>query len=262
LLFLSILVSVMAMAQEWQLKKRLSFENNISSCAKNNHGEIYLGFMNGALIILDKEGKELLYNSESNNSRVTSIDATNRLRPLVFRREQQTLNFIDRFNNRTTGIDLSTISQQFVWLCRQGPQNDIWLFTSDFLEILKFNPSSGMTTAIPLISNKFLKIEKPLQMSLFKNILILLDEAMGVVLFDQFGNYTSRIPDSISKAMDIQDQQIVLHQSDVFVFISPFDMTVNKKIKAPDGAFEEFLFLDHETVVTISENQLSIFVDR
>jgi len=254
--------SGIAMAQDWQLKKRLSFDNNISSCAKNNHGEIYLGFNNGALVILDRHGTELLYNSESNSAEISSIDATNRLRPLVFRREQQTLNFIDRFNNRTTGIELSTISQQFVWLCRQGPQNDIWLFTSDFLEIIKFNPTSGFTTSVPLIGNKSLAIEQPLQMVIFKNMLILLDEAFGIVLFDQFGNYTSRIPNSISKTMDIHDQQIVLHQSNTFVFISPFDKAIIKKRKAPLGAFEKFLFLDDKTVITVSQNQLSIFVDR
>jgi len=248
-------------AQEWKMKKQLNFENNITAYAKNNQNEIYLGFDNGALIILDEEGEELLYNAEINNAEVTSIDPSNRLRPLIFRREQQSINFIDRFNNSTTKIDLSEINTQFVWLCTQGAQNELWLFTSNFLEIVKHNIVTGLTTAIPLVTQT-IKLEEPVQMTVFKNLLIILDKSLGVVLFDQFRNFLKTIPDSHSSRIDLHNQQVVILQKGAFVFISPFDLAPIKKIKAPVGAFKKFLWLDNKSIVAIWENELKIYSPR
>ena len=238
-LFLSL--SLYSSAQEWQLIDTLIVNEKLTSYSIDNQNQIYLGTSSGNLHRFSQDGQESEFYSAIANFPVTSIAAWNRLKVFLFYRNPQEFYYLDRFNTFSNSYDLSEYSDELANECTPGIDNSLWILSSSFNELRKYNlQTKQLIFANPLSVD----MENVTHMRAFQNLVIISDKEEGMYFFDQFGNLLTQIELAGIDHFQIQSGKVIFLCEEGVVTIDPFQPNSYETIKAPEGAFKGLLKSD------------------
>lgn len=154
---------------------------------------------------LDTNGTVLFQQSIKNSGTISQIDASNKLKTLLFSAEQQLVSFVDNtLTKQQASIDLSYYDLSYVSLVSASLQNDrFWVFDQDNSTIMLLASKQEQNQRIENLAG-LLGITKPISLQEQDNKLYFLDGKKGLFVFDSFGTFVQLWDVKQATAVDVQ----------------------------------------------------------
>ena len=152
-------------------------------------------FNNNQIKKYDSDGKLIYSYSNYKYGDITSIDASNPMKIIVFYKDFSKIIFLDNtLSINGDGVNLSDLGYEQTSLSCSSSNNDIWLYDSREQQILKLNNNLAFTYKSGNLS-QLLNINLNPNYFLFQNDLLFLNNPeIGIFIFDAFGTYLKTIP--------------------------------------------------------------------
>ena len=160
----------------------------------DNTGLMYL-LKNEEIIQFNEEGKVLNRFSKKVAGNIYFMDFFNSLKPLVFYKNSSQFVLLDnRLAPRMELIDLSQLGFAQAGLVCASNMNYIWVYDNAALGLVRLNAAFENTIETGNLNQILGKELNPNYMFEKFNKLYLNDPALGILVFDIYGNYSNTIP--------------------------------------------------------------------
>lgn len=172
-----------------------SVSGDYSYFTADNLGNLYLVSRNNQLKKINPKGDSMgVFNDVRKYGKLTSIDATNPLKTILFYRDFRTLVVLDRLLNTVNTIDLRRQNIFQVKAVAQSYDNKIWLFDEQESKLKKIGEDGktiSETADLRLVFD-----EAPVPSVIFdqNGFVYLYDPARGMYIFDYYGAIKNRLP--------------------------------------------------------------------
>ena len=241
LFIVSLTFTILVSAQEWEVIDTISLNERISTYSIDNQNQLYLGTTSGNLFRYDETGDQSEFYSAIANFKLTSVEAWNRMKVFLFYRNPQEYYFLDRFNTLSNSYDISDYSAELVYKCTPGIDNSLWVLTSSYNELRKYN----LQTKQLLFANPLdIDVKNITHIRAYRNLLLISDREAGLYIFDQFGNLLTELPYTNIDHFQIKSGRLLFKCAEGVVSLDPFNPRDTKTTKAPEGAFTGMLVGD------------------
>ena len=188
-------------AQQGEANRQLVYSHSIplrspTTISQDRNGYLYLLDPLRNLLRLDSLGRPLDTFSPPSRGRISSIDAWNPMKILLFYEDRQALLLLDRFLRPISSTDLRDINYEGIAkVATLSADDGFWLFDETNLTLSKLDLRLRKATVeTPL--NLILDRERfdVRQLREYQNMVYLLDYNNGIYVFDNLGNYKKTIP--------------------------------------------------------------------
>ena len=171
-----------------------SITSNSEKITTDNMGSIYLS-AGTVLNKYDNEGKYLKNYSDKNNGGLSSIDASNPLKLLLFYQAFQQIVFLDNMLAPTRApISLGELGFRQVSAACISANNGFWIFNKQNSELIKFDNNLQKTFQSRNISQITEKVIQPIFLIEHNNNIFISDTTVGILVFDGYGTYNKTLP--------------------------------------------------------------------
>lgn len=233
-LLLILVLAFNANAQEWQAVDTISLKERVTSYSIDNQNQLYVGTISGNLYRYEGKDQSEFYSAIA-NFKLTSVEAWNRMKVFLFYRNPQEFYYLDRFNTVSNSYDLSEYSDELVYECTPGVDNSLWVLTSSYNELRKYN----LQTKRLLFANPLdIDVENVTHIRAYQNLVIISDREEGIYIFDQFGNLLTELEYANVNHFQIEAGKLLFHCDEGIIKLDPFNPNDAETTKAPDGAFD------------------------
>ena len=219
-------------SQEWELIKSIKVDHKITSTSSDSKEAFYVGTYEGNLIRYDQFGEEDEYYSAINTSPLNAIQAWNRLKLFTFYREQQSVAILDRFATSPRVIDLRDLGLQYAWLFAPGVDHSYWALSTEFRELVKYD-EQNLSVLFKIALANDLNIKNTTHLRAYKNLLIIVDNQSGLILFDQYGKMLGQIKEPNINNIQIKGNLIHTTNGIEYLTIDPFFLKVSGRTPLP-----------------------------
>ena len=202
-LLLSYLHSFTQVDSVLSVKLIYAISNNTVDFTTDNLGNIYFLQNNNQLKKVNSKGDSIaVYNNVKRYGPISSIDATNPLKVLVFYKDFSTIVVLDRLLNIRNTIDLRRQQIFQVQAITTSYDNNIWVFDEQNSKLKKIDEAGKAILETSDFRQVFDKVPQPQVMYDRDGQLYMYDSARGILVFDYYGAYKKTIP--LTHVKDIQ----------------------------------------------------------
>lgn len=198
----------------------------------------------------NEEGDTLFRQSLKLNGEITTIDALQALRILVYYKDQQLIGFLDNtlsWHNEPRNLNRAGILSSTA-ACHSFLENSIWVFDQDNFSLKRLDRNLKLITEINNLSAIFNSSFYVLRMKEIQNKLYVQVEDEGLFVFDVFGTFDRRIPlESNLKFKVIHEYVYYIDQGKLFRYNS-IDFEV-EAIELPVENINNFTITEHRLVI-------------
>jgi len=180
-----------------------------SSITTDNLGNSYL--FNGTLLEkYDADGNPLKNFSNKNLGNITSVDASNSLKVLLFYKSFQQILFLDNmFSPSGSAISLNALGYNQTTLACSSHDNGFWIFSQQNFELIRFDQNLQKIQQTGNISQLTgMEINPGFLIEQYDKV-FLNDSAKGIFVFDMYGTYNKTIPLKGLHHFQISNNQII-----------------------------------------------------
>ncbi|MFH1005535.1 MAG: hypothetical protein V1781_08625 [Bacteroidota bacterium] len=162
----------------------------------------------------DNEGNALKNYSNKNLGEITSLDASNSLKILVFYKNFLHLLFLDNtLSQNGNSISLESLGYNQVSLISSSHNNGFWLYNQQNSELVRFNQSLQITHQTGNITQLIGSEINPVFLTEQNNKVFLNDTQTGILVFDIYGTYYKTIPIKNIKHFQISNDDIFFYKN-------------------------------------------------
>ena len=158
----------------------------------DNIGNIYL-VDGGELLKYLPAGKFVARYSNLKLGDITSVDATNPLKIIVYYRDFQQLVFLDNQLSANAPLSLEKLGYEQAHLVCAGANNGFWVYNKQNNELLRFNETAKLAISTGNLKQVLGADVNPDFMVEHNGFLFLNDPASGIYVFDIFGAFSKVI---------------------------------------------------------------------
>ena len=183
-------------AQSFKPFTTVKIPGTIGCVSSDPYQFIYLTDDKGNMYKIDSIGKQFTLASPPRRGPITSIEAYRNVNIFVFYREYQVYYYFDRFLNQSESLDFTTDQNiGYVRIATPSLDQNVWIIDEQDFNLKKYN-----TTYLKVDINTPLDlIIDPEQYDMnfireYQNLLFINDANSGVLMFDNMGNYKTRLP--------------------------------------------------------------------
>jgi hypothetical protein len=176
-------------------------------------GNVYLS-QSDELNKYDASGKLVRNYSDKTFGTISSVDATNPLRILVFNRDFARIAFLD--NTLTANGDavrLEMLGFANASLAASSHDNGLWIYDPLNYELVRFDRNLAIERRTGNLAQLIGSEIQPDFMMQQENYLLLNDPKRGVFLFDIFGTYIKMLPITDAHSMQIKQEKLIYFKS-------------------------------------------------
>ncbi len=207
------------------------------------------------IYILTKENKVVRYTDSynkqyeySNNliGEIKSIDATNPQKILCFVKDFNRLLILDNTLAEINRIDLSTFDYLDVSVVSRSNDNQIWLFDPINQVLVKVNDLIEPQYESNRLSDLNLGMIEPVSLKEKENIVVMSDPNIGLLIFDNFGQFLKLIPEKGIDNFQIFGEYLFFTQDNKYF---QYHITRYEKSELKDmiEGFKQFSITKHNT---------------
>lgn len=161
----------------------------------DNLGNLYVLNGEGRIRKMGPGGDSLaVFNQLRRNGKLSSVDVSNPLRPLLLYRDFARVVVLDRFLAPQAAIDLRRAGVQQPAAAATSFDNKIWVFDLLQSKLKKLDDGGNIVLETADLRQVFGTALQPVQIIDHNNWLYLCDPATGVYVFDYFGNFKRKMP--------------------------------------------------------------------
>lgn len=189
------LLPFVSQAQQIRQLEAVKIPKQIGCISSDPYGFIYLADVAGNIYKIDSLGKQFVLASPPRRGQITSIEAYRNVNIFVFYSEYQVYYYYDRFLNPSQSLTFSQTNIGFARIATPSLDQNVWVVDDQDFSLKKYNStylSVDINTPLDLIID-------PEQYNMnfmreYQNLLFINDANSGVLIFDNMGNYKTRIP--------------------------------------------------------------------
>jgi hypothetical protein len=211
-IFLALLCFSFAFTKQEQPLKRV-LKTKLNYFTTDNIGNIYT-VKEDELIKYISSGKLFARYSNLKLGSITTVDATNPLKLLLYYRDFQQLVFLD--NQLTTNsepISLEALGYEQTDLVCAGANNSFWIFNKQNNDLIRFNENSKKVAFTGNLKQILKADIKPNFMREHNGYLFLNSPETGIYVFDIFGTFSRVISLKNLKQFEV-NEDIIYYQKD------------------------------------------------
>jgi len=193
--------------------KKLLIKTKLSYFSTDNIGNIYV-VKEDELIKYLSAGKLFARYSNLKLGNITTVDATNPLKLLLYYRDFQQIVFLDnQLTANSEPISLETLGYEQTDLVCAGANNSFWIYNKQNNELLRFDEASKKIAATGNLKQVLRVDIKPNFMREHNGYLFLNSPETGIYVFDIFGTFNKIISIKDLKQFELSED-IVYYQRD------------------------------------------------
>ena len=260
LILLLTLISGFGHAQSWSLISRQKLESPVELCNIDRLGHIYLSDNKGNVRKLDQIGQFIAQFASPQYGKLSTLESWTSLRIFLFYEDIQQYVFLDRFLNQSEFMDFPQGLFGLVIQAAPSSDNQLWLFDSAPLNLTKFDPNFGTVTLSQSLNqladnaglNPYLLFE-------YQNRVYLGDGDLGILVFDNLGNYIHTLEKSGSERFLPYQEEMYFLKNNKLHFISIYDHD-HRVVELPDNQTQYLhVLLTEQALVLISKAELFLY---
>ena len=197
-----------------------------TAISQDRSSHVYLLDGKYNLLRLDPLGRPLDTFSPPMRGRISTIEAWNPMKMLLFYQDRQELVLLDRFMRPISSISLSDINYQGIAKAASLAADDgFWLFDETNVTLSKLDVrlrKPTVETTLNLILDKEHFDVRMLRE--YQNMVYLLDYNSGIFVFDNLGNYLKKIPYKGVSYIGFRNNELYFVQEDNLHFLDLYTL--------------------------------------
>ncbi len=193
--------------------KSLRIKTKLNYFSTDNIGNVYT-VKEDELIKYLANGKLFARYSNLKLGNITSVDATNPLKLLLYYRDFQQIVFLDnQLTANSEPISLEALGYEQTDLVCAGANNSFWIYNKQNNELLRFNETSKKIASTGNLKQILRADLKPNYMKEHNGYLFLNSPETGIYVFDIFGTFSRIISLKNLKQFEV-NEDIIYYQKD------------------------------------------------
>jgi len=248
-----------ASAQEWEKVTSITHKSPIVTVSLDRYGLFYFADNSGNIFKYDTLGALLFTYSPLKKVDVTLLEAWRNVNIFVFYQSFQEYLILDRFLSQspTTRINPNTIG--FARLATYSYDNNIWIIDETEFSLVKYNLTFGkidLSTPLDLILDS-----RTYDMNFireYQSLVFLNDKNSGVLIFDNMGNYKTKIPVKGLSMVGFYNDEIYFQEGDSIKFINIY--TYNERLEQlPELGNYKYVLYTKNNCYLFTTTTISVF---
>lgn len=203
----------------------------------DNQSNIYV-VKKDELIKYNKEGKQLYKYSNKNLGNISSVDASNMLRVLVYYKDFSQVLFLDNTLSLTSEtVSFDNLGYQQVSLVCTSHNNAMWIYNQQNFGLMQLNKTYEKVQQTENLSTVLNVDLQPVEMIEYDNKVYLNNPATGILIFDIYGTYYKTVPaKNVSHFQPIRDQVYYMQKGEFK--LKAYDIKTTEESEFPRPATE------------------------
>lgn len=236
-------ISGVSLAGNWQKVKTISLSSPVSTVSIDRYGLMYLADEEGNIYKYDSTGALLITYSPPKKADVTLIEAWRNVNIFIFYRTFQEYVFLDRFLAPSPNARLESTNVGFARLATFSYDNNMWLIDETDFSLKKYNLTYNkidLNTPLDLLLDPMLYDMNSLRE--YQNLVFINDKNSGILVFDNMGNYKTKIPVKGLTSIGFYNDEIYFPEGDKIRFINMYTYSERTEPLPETGPFQYILY--------------------
>jgi hypothetical protein len=244
-------------AQKIEMVKSYKIPGKVVSYSYDTYQFVYLTDDNGNVYKMDSTGTQIQVFSPPRRSNTTTIEAYRNVNIFLFYPDYQVFYYLDRFLTPTQTLSFNSPDIGYVRLATPSQDNAIWLIDDQDFTLKKYNPNYqtiDINTPLELLIDpgsyemNFIKE--------YQNLVFINDKMSGIMMFDNMGNYKTKIP--------VKDVSYVSFYKDFIIYVLNNQLHIVHIYTLKEQIYDLSVMLDSKvnTCITMNANQLTLLCNN
>lgn len=237
-----------------------TYKGDVAGAALDNLDDLYIISSTGQVKKFGPKGDSIgVFNGIRNYGKLTAIDVTNPLKPLLFYKDFSTVVILDRFLANRSSLGLRKYNVLQPSAIGLSYDNNIWVFDTYDNKLKKIDEAGNLLLQTDDFRSLFNQSFAPQKIINDNGFVYLADSAVGVFVFDNYGTFKRKIPLKSWNAIDVTNGRIVRLSNGAIVVYNPVNFS-EKNFSFP-SSFKPYLrsFTTGNKLVTFSPDSLRIY---
>ena len=237
-----------------------TYKGDITTAALDNLDNLYIISSTGQVKKFGPKGDSIgVFNGIRNYGKLSAIDVTNPLKPLLFYKDFSNVLVLDRFLANRVSLNLRQYNILQPSAIGLSYDNNIWVFDQYDSKLKKIDEAGTILLETPDFRTLFNQTFVPQKIINDNGLVYLADSASGILVFDNYGTFKRKIALKGWNSIDVRNGMIVRLSTDAIVVYNPTNFS-ERSLKFPKS-FTPYLhsFTTTNKLISFSPEVLSIY---
>ena len=189
-----------------------TYETHANFIAIDNFSNFYTATDN-TLLKFSPDGTYLYPFEEFKYGKIGQVDVTNPMKILVFCPDFMTVITLDKFLAPLTTYNFFELGYQNISAVTISNDGLLWFYDNTDFKLKKIDETGAIKLESPPLNTQLDAVPNPDFMVEKDNVVYLNDPAIGVMVFDIFGNYNKTVPIKGLKKFQVFQDQIIYFEN-------------------------------------------------
>lgn len=237
-----------------------TYKGDISGAAVDNLDNLYIISSTGQVKKFGPKGDSIgVFNGIRAYGKLTTVDVTNPLKPLLFYKDFSNVVVLDRFLANRTSLNLRKFNVLQPSAIGLSYDNNVWVFDAYDNKLKKIDEAGNLLLQTDDFRSLFGQSFAPQKIINENGFVYLADSASGIFVFDNYGTYKRKILLKSWNTIDVTAGRVVRLSKDAIVVYDPVSFS-EKSFRYP-SSFRPYLnsFTGSNKLVTFSQDSLRVY---
>ncbi len=247
------------LAQEWKKLKSVPLLSPVLTVSLDRYGLFYIADEDGNIFKYDTLGVLQTTYSPSRKADVTLIDAWRNVNIFVFYRSLQEYILLDRFLSPSPNSRIESTEIGFARLASYSSDNNIWIIDETDFSLKKYDIARNkvaLNTSLDLLLDPALYDLNSLRE--YQNLIFVSDRNSGVLIFDNMGNYKTKIVQKEISRLGFYNDEIYFQEGGAVKFINIYTY-VERFEKLPESSGFQFVLYTKSYLYLVRELSVEVY---
>lgn len=237
-----------------------TYNGDIANVAMDNLDNFYVVSSTGQLKKFNNHGDSVaVFNGIRAYGKLSAIDVTNSLKPLLFYKDFSTVVVLDRFLANRISLDLRRYNVLQPTAIALSYDNNIWVFDQYDNKLKKLDESGNILLETTDFRQLFNQTISPQKIINDNGLVYLADRAQGIFVFDNYGTFKRKIEAKNWDGVEVRDGKLVrLGKGEIIVYNPTTFTEQSQKIPAHFTPYVHAYTVQNK-LVTFSQDSLRIY---
>ncbi|MEN0006696.1 MAG: hypothetical protein AAF798_21255, partial [Bacteroidota bacterium] len=229
LLLLPLLLSILFLTaqQKATYSLKCSLPTDAALFTTDKLQNTYIATSTNQLLRYDSECQERFQYNNYTLGNLQSIDVSNPLNIILFYPEFQSIIVLDRTLNFSGEVNLLDLGLINVSCIGSAVDNNIWVYDDAAFSLKKISQGGTIITSSNDLSLELPTPPSPIQLIARENSVYLNDPKVGILMFNQFGQYQKTIPITHIESFQVIGEQLIFQQDQKLFSYDPKALKAN-----------------------------------
>lgn len=237
-----------------------TYKGDVASAALDNLDNLYIISSTGQVKKFGPRGDSIgVFNGVRAYGKLTAIDVSNPLKPLLFYKDYSNVVVLDRFLAARSPLNLRRFNILQPSAIGLSYDNNIWVYDAFDYKLKKIDEGGKLLLQTDDFRQLFGQSFAPQKIMNDNGFVYLADSASGIFVFDNYGTYKRKIPLKGWQALNVYGNRIVRLSNDAIVVYNPTNLQ-ETSLRFP-SAFKPYQhsLITTNKVVTFSPDSLRVY---